>query len=323
MKKLLIIALLLVVLMPADAKRTRKSSVSKPKVETIVKDSLQNQDDVAVAVEMDGMSDELSDTIPFDEYVIDEDLVDSDNLDEEYDEYNDETDIKWDGSAEKTFENIFGGSLQGLLTILSLFIILPLIIMVVLPIVIIGMIIGYKKSKQKERNELIKALAASGQDVSRFFEEGNNAQRHPAGYAQQFTANKQQSTTSSHSTVQTTSSASKNNKILPSYKKTHDRGVTNIIIGGIIALVCVAYHWPSLFTLGGLILCGVGASQIYRAKRDSQDEQEANSASSTNQDSSVKNDEPSEPVKYTKSEPVQPTESESSQDTAPEAKPEE
>lgn len=261
MKKLLIIIALLLVLMPVDAKRKRHHSrTSDAKVETVKTDSAAAEADTTVAIAPDGsIIDENPDTVMESEEVeaemtpYDEDWHDRDGrLKEMLDELSDE-------DAED--------AAVALAIVLAVIIGIPVFVVFVLPllaiVLIIWLVIRHDRKKQREKNELIKSLAASGQDVTPLL---NNRS---AIYSQRPKANAPRPAVN-NANYSKAEYTGKKGKMAPVMKQKYDKGVTNSIIGGVIAVVCWWYDWPSIFVLGGLILCGIGISQIVSSKKSIQ-----------------------------------------------------
>lgn len=199
-----------------------------------------------------------SDTTVVSEEIIDETLNEasdeinnaSDALDDALDELDEEFSHDRRGWMSGWIDKTLGGMWAvAIVTVVLtfLFFLFPLIAI----ILIVWLIVRYRHRRSRERDELIRDLADKGQDVSSYFK-----QEAPQNVVYRTESNRSQS--------------SRKVKRPFSNKEMYDKGVTNSIIGGVITVVCAVYHWPSLFILGGLILLGLGVSQIIRGK--SQDE---------------------------------------------------
>lgn len=143
----------------------------------------------------------------------------------------------------------------GMVAIICIFVICPLICLVLLPILILWLIFRYRRKKQQEEHEFIKSLAASGQDVSQYLNRG---------YHQ--TSNDQRPTTNDQRPIDSRQQTIQSKHVTDEYRYNYDKGIKNAIIGGTIAVICLIFEWPSVFTLGGFILLAVGISQILSAK---------------------------------------------------------
>ena len=206
--------------------------------------------------------------LPSDTTVVSEEILDE-HMDEAIDEAMDEVDAAFDdideafddlddfshrdrkGRLWSWVENMTEGGFLAVSIISIVLIFLSFVFPLIAVILIAWLIIRYRQKRNRERDELIKDLADKGQDVSSYFK-----QQAPQNVV--------------YRTESTSKQSARKVKRPLSNKQMYDKGVTNSIIGGVITVVCAFYHWPSLFILGGLILLGLGVSQIIRGK--SQDE---------------------------------------------------
>ncbi len=196
-----------------------------------------------------------SDTTVVSEEIIDETLNEasdeinnaSDALDDALDELDEEFSHDRRGWMLEWFDNMTQGGMVAVTIVTAvltfLFFLFPLIAI----ILIVWLIVRYRHKRNRERDELIRDLADKGQDVSSYFK-----QETPQNVVYRTESNRSQS--------------SRKVKRPLSNKEMYDKGITNAIIGGVITVVCAIYDWPSLFILGGLILLGLGVSQIIRGR---------------------------------------------------------
>lgn len=280
MKKLLIIIALLLVLMPVDAKRNKKhhSKNSGAKVETVTTDPVAAEADTVVA-EADTVV-----AIAADGSIIDENpdtVMESEEVEAEMTPYDEDWHDR-DGRLKEMFDNLSNDDASAaaiaILIILAVVIGVPLFLVFILPLLvlflIVWLVVRHDRKKQREKNDLIKSLAASGQDVTPLINNkaAVNSQRSKVNAPRPVANN------ANYSKAEYTG---KKGKMAPTMKQKYDKGVTNSIIGGVIAVVCWWYNWPSLFVLGGLILCGIGISQLISAKKSVEYEDDAKVEPST------------------------------------------
>lgn len=275
MKRFLLIAAIIAVMVPVVAQENAVASDSTVSVNAAEKAASKSKDNVKSGAKRSqrkmtlkaGPASVVVD-LPSDTTVVSEEILDE-HMDEAIDEAMDEVDAAFD-DIDEAFDDLdddfshrdrkgrlwswvdktLGGMWAvAIVTVVLtfLFFLFPLIAI----ILIAWLIIRYRQKRNRERDELIKDLADKGQDVSSYFK-----QQAPQNVVYRTESNRSQS--------------SRKVKRPFSNKEMYDKGITNAIIGGVITVVCAVYHWPSLFILGGLILLGLGVSQIIRGK--SQDE---------------------------------------------------
>lgn len=269
MKRILFIAILIATMLPSLAEETLDSVKTATTADTVVSAKSPQKKSkpakISVSINKKGIKAQVDNVNPDTvKEIVEEAVASIDTTVESTEIFDDEDEFeeKEEGCDHHgPFWNMFDFSedtLTEILAIICIFIILPGITMVLLPILILWLILKYKRNKQHEKNELIKILAENGQDVSSFF---NKETTQKVVYR---TTNSKQEKTSTKIIIDNVQ---------------YDKGITNTIIGGIITLVCVAYTWPSIFVIGGLILLGYGISQILKSKRtkDSISDAEVNS----------------------------------------------
>ncbi|MBQ0142381.1 MAG: hypothetical protein KBT06_06230 [Prevotellaceae bacterium] len=269
MKRILFIAILIATMLPSLAEETLDSVKTATTADTVVSAKSPQKKSkpakISVSINKKGIKAQVDNVNPDTvKEIVEEAVASIDTTVESTEIFDDEDEFeeKEEGcDRHGPFWNVFDFSedtLTEILAIICIFIILPGITMVLLPILILWLILKYKRNKQHEKNELIKILAENGQDVSSFF---NKETTQKVVYR---TTNSKQEKTSTKIIIDNVQ---------------YDKGITNTIIGGIITLVCVAYNWPSIFVIGGLILLGYGISQILKSKRtkDSISDAEVNS----------------------------------------------
>lgn len=276
MKRFLLIAAIIAVMVPVVAQENAAASDSTVSVNAAEKAASKSKDNVKAGTKRSqrkmtlkaGPASVVVD-LPSDTTVVSEEILDE-HMDEAIDEAMDEVDAAFDdiddafddldddfshrdrkGRLWSWVENMTEGGFLAVSIISLVLIFLSFVFPLIAVILIAWLIIRYRQKRNRERDELIKDLADKGQDVSSYFK-----QQAPQNVV--------------YRTESTSKQSARKVKRPLSNKQMYDKGVTNSIIGGVITVVCAVYHWPSLFILGGLILLGLGVSQIIRGK--SQDE---------------------------------------------------
>lgn len=266
MKRFLLIAAIIAVMVPVVAQENAAASDSTVSVNAAEKAASKSKDNVKSGTKRSQRKMTLkagpasvvvdlpSDTTVVSEEIIDETLNEasdeinnaSDALDDALDELDEEFSHDRRGWMSGWIDKTLGGMWAvAIVTVVLtfLFFLFPLIAI----ILIVWLIVRYRHRRSRERDELIRDLADKGQDVSSYFK-----QEAPQNVVYRTESNRSQS--------------SRKVKRPFSNKEMYDKGITNAIIGGVITVVCAIYDWPSLFILGGLILLGLGVSQIIRGR---------------------------------------------------------
>lgn len=140
---------------------------------------------------------------------------------------------------------------MGIFSVFILIFLTPLLFIIGI-IIIVWLYMRNRRKKQQIENDLIKALAENGQDVSQYLNRQRPAETHRV--VEYRTVNHEGQTTSSRVTTEKTPD------------ERFDKGIRNTIIGGAITFVCWFFHWAEIFLMGGMILLAVGISQMITAK---------------------------------------------------------